>query len=79
MTSGKAVITTRNQWDRLPPGGFGNVTWGREGRELTLDCQGCQGNDASIIYVPGFPLLDHWNPLFNLRPELKSNMHLAFT
>lgn len=46
------------------------MTWVREVRELTLDCQGCQGNDASIIYVPRFPLLDHWNPLFNLRPEL---------
>lgn len=54
MTSGKSVIITQNQWDTLPPGGFRNVTWGLEVRELTLDCQVAKGMMPALFMSQDF-------------------------
>lgn len=48
------------------------MKWGLEVRELTLDCQGCQGNDASIIYAQDFLCRIIGTHILILRPELRA-------
>lgn len=70
MTSGKSAINPRTSGTDCLLEGFGNVKWGLEVRELTLDCQGCQGNDASITDAQDFLCQIIGTHFLIIRPEL---------